>query len=81
MMVWLVDMKILRRSDYLHDIIRHFTNFGSPIFIKMIKNHFNLPPFRTDEAGDAMVDGLIERIFPNTRGKACPRLGGAQING
>ena len=63
MMVWLVDMKIMRRSDYLHNTIRHFTNFGPPIFNEMIKNHLNLSPFRANEAGDAVVDGLVERIL------------------
>jgi len=29
----------------------------------MIKNHLNLSPFRANEAGDAVVDGLVERIL------------------
>jgi hypothetical protein len=62
-MVWLVDMKILRRSDYLHNTIRHFTNFGPPIFNQLIKNHLNLSPFKADEAGDVVVDRPAERIF------------------
>jgi hypothetical protein len=33
-----VDVEIPRRSDFLHEVIRYFSNFGPPIFNEWIKN-------------------------------------------